>query len=85
LLETVADPPPSSSRRHLWKGIAGALLCLLIGCLSGLLLERRLSAVPRSDVDTFWKPFFVGDSPLIIYSNPLFKGTPYTGLKLGHG
>jgi hypothetical protein len=38
--------------------------------------------VPRSDVDTFWKPFFVGDSPLIIYSNPLFKGTPYTGLKL---
>jgi hypothetical protein len=82
LLETVADPPPSSSRSHLWKGIAGALLCLLIGGLSGLLLERRLSAVPRSDVDTFWKPFFVGDSPLIIYSNPLFKGTPYTGLKL---
>lgn len=82
LLETVADPPPSSSRKHLWKGIAGALLCLLIGGLSGLLLERRLSAVPRSDVDTFWKPFFVGDSPLIIYSNPLFKGTPYTGLKL---
>jgi len=81
LPETAAEPP-SSSRRFLWKGIAGALLCLLIGGLSGLLLERRLSAVPRSDVDTFWKPFFVGDSPLIIYSNPLFKGTPYTGLKL---
>jgi hypothetical protein len=78
----VVDPPTSSTRKLPWKQIAAALLCLLIGCLGGLLLGRRLSAAPKSDVDAFWKPFFLGDPPLIIYSNPLFKGTPYTGLKL---
>jgi hypothetical protein len=48
----------------------------------GLLLGRHLSASPHTEVEVFWKPFLESDPPLIIYSNPLFKGTPFTGLKL---
>lgn len=45
-------------------------------------MGRRFSADLRVDVDAFWGPFLQGDPPLVIYSNPLFKGTPYTGLRL---
>lgn len=79
------DPLPQSRRAIHWKSIAAGLLCLLIGALSGLLVGRHLPSVPKTGIEPFWKPFFAGDPPLIIYSNPLFKGTPYTGLRLVPG
>jgi hypothetical protein len=60
-----------------------ALICLFFGGLGGFLFGRHLPSAPsRSDEDPFWRPFFAGESPLVIYSNPLFTGTPYTGLRL---
>jgi hypothetical protein len=76
------DPDPQPVRKIAWKSLAAALLCLFVGVLSGVLLDRRLQSTPQTGIEPFWKPFFSGDPPLIIYSNPLFKGTPYTGLKL---
>jgi hypothetical protein len=79
------DPPLQPRRAIHWKSIAASLLCLLIGALSGLLVGRHLPSTPQTGIEPFWKPFFAGDPPLIIYSNPLFKGTPYTGLRLVPG
>ncbi|HMG01708.1 MAG TPA: hypothetical protein VK596_01160 [Edaphobacter sp.] len=79
------EPPPQPRRAIHWKSIATGLLCLLIGALSGLLEGRHLPSTPQTGIEPFWKPFFAGDPPLIIYSNPLFKGTPYTGLRLVPG
>lgn len=80
--ETIPDPDPPPARKIPWKSIAAALLCLIVGVLGGVLLDRRMQSTPHTGIEPFWKPFFSGDPPLIIYSNPLFKGTPYTGLKL---
>lgn len=79
---TVSDPPLDPPGETPWKSIAVAILCLVIGALSGLLFDRRLQSMQRSGIEAFWQPFFAGEPPLIIYSNPLFKGTPYTGLRL---
>lgn len=70
------------SRRIPWKSVAAALVCLIAGALAGIFLGRNLTSPQHSEVDAFWSPFFEGDPPLMIYSNPLFKGTPFTGLKL---
>jgi hypothetical protein len=64
----------------LWMAIvsAGVALGVLLGFTWGraLPLQRNLSA------DLFWKPFLKGTPPLVIYSNPLFTGRPYTGMRL---
>jgi len=80
--EVADDPDPDPPRKVAWKSIAAAFFCLVFGVLGGVLLDRKLQANPRTGIEPFWKPFFAGDPPLIIYSNPLFRGTPYTGLKL---
>ncbi|RZU42159.1 hypothetical protein [Edaphobacter modestus] len=83
IAETTTDTHPPAPRQIVWTTIAAILLCLFMGGLGGFLFGRHLSSTPSgSDVDSFWRPFFAGDAPLVIYSNPLFKGTPYTGLKL---
>lgn len=73
-----------SRKNPRWTHLAIALVCVLLGGLGGLLLGRQFFSHSSSptEVDVFWKPFLNGDPPLIIYSNPLFKGTPFTGLKL---
>jgi len=80
--DPLSDPLPTPRKKIAWPAIAAALLCLAIGGGIGLLIGRHLPSSPHSEVDTFWKPFVDKDPPLIIYSNPLFKGTPYTGLRL---
>ena len=80
--EIASDPPSAPHRKIPWKSIAAALVCLVVGGILGLILGRRLPSTAHSEVDSFWKPFFGGEPALVIYSNPLFKGTPYTGLKL---
>jgi hypothetical protein len=84
LEESSTTGTPVSRREGLgWRVVAAlALTCLLIGACLGYFLGRRSSVGPRVDVGVFWGPFFRDDPPLVIYSNPLFKGTPYTGLKL---
>ncbi|QNI36477.1 hypothetical protein [Edaphobacter albus] len=73
-----------SKKNSRWTNLAVALVCLLLGGLAGLLLGHHFFSVSssRTEVDVFWKPFLDGEPPLIIYSNPLFRGTPFTGLKL---
>lgn len=74
------DPAPV--RKIAWKSLAIGFLCLIVGILGGVLLDRVLPSAPHTGIEPFWNPFFSGDPPLVIYSNPLFKGTPYTGLQL---
>jgi hypothetical protein len=76
-------PPPPSPRPAVWTSMAAILISIFLGSLGGFLLGRYLPSTPSgSDIDPFWRPFFGGEPPLVIYRNPLFKGTPYTGLKL---
>ncbi len=80
-----ADPPADSSEarfRFTWKQIALVCLCLALGGFAGFLVGTHMPAIQKSDTDPFWKPFFTDEPPLIIYSNPLFKGDPYAGLRL---
>lgn len=35
----------------------------------------------QSAVDTFWRPFLTGDSPVVIFSNALFTGDSTNGLR----
>jgi hypothetical protein len=39
------------------------------------------SLAPLSAVDTFWRPFLTGESPVVIYSNALFTGDSTNGLR----
>ncbi len=80
--EIEAATPIKPLRKTPWRSIAASIVCLFLGGLAGLTLGWRLPFPAHSEVDSFWKPFFGSNPPLVIYSNPLFKGTPYTGLKL---
>lgn len=81
--EPHSDPNSVPRRRVTWPVVtATALFCLVLGALIGFFGERQLAAGSGSDLGAFWTPFFRGDPPLVIYSNPLFVGTPYTGLRL---
>jgi hypothetical protein len=55
---------------------------IALGILMGFGLGRTWRSIGNPDADLFWRPFLMGESPLVIYSNPLFTGTPYTGMKL---
>jgi hypothetical protein len=79
-----APPAREISFRHrhglLWRYLAVALACIVMGGLLGVGWSRTTARSPA--VDLFWKPFLSGDPPLVIYSNPLFTGTPYSGMRL---
>ncbi len=49
---------------------------------SGLDGGRTSPSVRGSGVELFWKPFLSGQPPLVIFSNPVFTGTPYLGMRL---
>lgn len=73
------------SFQRLLPGIVSVVL-LLLGFAAGRLTERRISTQPISALDQFWTPFLsAGSSTLVIYSNPIFHGTPSTGLRLQDG
>jgi len=79
------EEPFQPGRKISWKSIAVAFLFLLAGGLIGLLVGRQFPSMAHTGIEPFWNPFFTGDPPLVIYSNPLFAGTPYTGLHLVPG
>ncbi len=59
------------------------LLALIVGLLAGAWSYRRWSTAEARRPSVLWSPFFAKAPPtLVIYSNPLFHGTPATGLKL---
>ncbi len=56
---------------------------LVLGGILGAWSYRRWSTVEARKPDLLWSTFFAKTPPtLVIYSNPLFNGTPSTGLKL---
>jgi hypothetical protein len=63
-----------------WMAIVAAGVAL--GVLLGFTWGRSLPLQRNSSADAFWKPFLKGPPPLVIYSNPLFTGKPYTGMRL---
>ncbi|HEY1741599.1 MAG TPA: hypothetical protein VGG18_00430 [Granulicella sp.] len=82
----VEVPEPTVSVKHprrvpiLWMAIVSVGVAL--GVLLGFAWGRGLPLQHNSSADLFWKPFLKGAPPLVIYSNPLFTGRPYTGMRL---
>jgi len=73
------------SRRALRRSISAvvALTLLAVGLLAGILLGRNGPTIRPTAVDHLWKPFLKSVDPaLVIYSNPIFSGTPDEGLRL---
>ena len=59
------------------------LLALAVGLFAGAWTSKRWATKEARRPDLLWSPFFARTAPtLVIYSNPLFHGTPATGLKL---
>lgn len=88
-LNTVPVVALASSLRRLSfsKGVRVALAVGLVGLslLAGILLGRR--SLLRATIELpnqLWGPFLAADPnpTLVIYSNPVFHGTPTTGLRL---
>ncbi len=80
------EPAPRTAAR-VWHPRLAALgaslaLCLLLAGAAGFLLRSRQDFPSTPVLDSFWGPFYRDDGTLVIYSNPAFEGTPYTGLKL---
>lgn len=66
--------------------LLGLVLGILVGVAGGVLIDRRDSVPPATALDGFWGQFIAAASPtLVIYSNPVFTGTPRTGLVLTDG
>jgi hypothetical protein len=80
-----AIAPAVASRLPGWR-ILGALL-LLLTAITLLAFHPWKQArgtqppVAQSPVDIFWRPFFLGDPPFVVYSNALFTGNSISGLR----
>jgi len=71
-----------SSRKGLLLGMAIVSAGVALGVLFGFVWGRGLPLLRDTSADLFWKPFLKGAPPLVIYSNPLFTGSPDTGMRL---
>jgi hypothetical protein len=77
----VIATPISVERTHWQKWIAGLLLPILVVCAIFAWQFWARPAPPQSAVESFWKPFFTDDPPLVIYSNAVFVGDSTNGLR----
>ena len=65
------------------RSVLLVLAALVLGLIFGAWSYRRWSTAEVRRPNVLWSPFFAKTPPtLVIYSNPLFNGTPSTGLKL---
>lgn len=74
------DEPPVVKRSRKWLWGAAALLVPVAALALVWVLNARTHP-ERSPVEIFWRPFFTGDPPLVIYSNALFTGDSTRGLR----
>ena len=89
LTSTSAAGPASirTARAHLrpWPVAAALILLLALAFAAGAFTHRRLARpIPPPAPDAIWAPFLSPgpDPTLVIYSNPVFLGSPATGLHL---
>ncbi len=68
------------NRHRFWVG--GFLS--LVAVAAAAFFAGRLSTVPRQPavLSNFWEGFLKNGDPLIVFSNPLFEGTPERGMHL---
>lgn len=65
------------------RSILLLLFAMTLGFTAGVWSYRRWSTTEARRPSVLWSSFFAKTPPtLVIYSNPLFHGTPSTGLKL---
>jgi len=79
------DTALAVQRKALRRSISAvvALILLAMGLVAGIFLGRRGPTLRPTAVDRLWKPFLKSADPaLVIYSNPIFSGTPDEGLRL---
>ncbi len=76
----VLEPISASRFRSRWiiGGVITGLICVI--AFVGWPSRERVPAAP-SALEAFWKPFFTGTPPLVIYSNALFVGNSAQGLR----
>lgn len=79
-----STPPDTGPVRVFNKTIAWAValvLPILIAVAVLIWHPWSKTAATSSSVDAFWRPFFGGDPPLVIYSNAWFAGDSTSGLR----
>lgn len=67
--------------RRWMLGIGLAALVLVVGASFFFWHRWHKPAFAESPVDTFWRPFLTGESPIVIYSNAVFTGNSTNGLR----
>jgi hypothetical protein len=72
-----AQPP---DRRALWIAVVLAWVAISVAAF----FAGRSSVAPRrpAELTTFWDAFLKTGDPLIVFSNPIFEGSPETGMHL---
>ena len=70
---------PAQQRYGMMSWVAAGLLALVLVMAAGWWMHVR-AARAAAPVFTLWRPFLVGDPPLVIYSNALFQGDSKTGM-----
>lgn len=70
-------PGPATSR---WLFALPAIALLISVCLV-VWWGPAQSARAQTPISRFWAPFFVGDPPLVVFSNALFTGDSKSGLR----
>lgn len=83
VLDTTVLGPPLAPVRVNWisrLGVTAGILAITFCCY----FLGRYSAYPRNPpvLKTFWNSFLKTGDPLIVFSNPIFRGTPETGMRL---
>jgi hypothetical protein len=73
----------TTSRRSL--RVALLLVPVVVACVAFAWHSLVKAAAPPSPVERFWRPFFVDDPPLVVYSNALFVGDSTNGLRYAVG
>jgi hypothetical protein len=76
------DPPAPAWRHRVGTVIPVALIIVTALILTAALVRSHLTppVVAKSSVDTLWAPF-LGQAPIVIYSNAVFVGDSKTGMR----
>ena len=61
--------------------VGGTAAALVIFACSMVWWGLARSAGAKTPISRFWAPFFVGDPPLVVFSNALFTGDSKSGLR----
>jgi hypothetical protein len=81
-LSTFPSPAPSAKAWNSRRWLAGIAVVVVVA-ITAFFAGRRSAAPSRpAPLLTFWDGFLRSGDPLIVFSNPIFEGSPETGMRL---